>query len=77
MEEMVKHPTRNPQQELLQQYCSEAEALINTASSAEQAKQFSEQICSEFQSECESELVMKATRTYIDDIIARLFGVEK
>jgi len=48
MEELVKHPTLDPQRELLQQRCTEAEALIKTASSAEQAKQFSEQICSRF-----------------------------
>jgi hypothetical protein len=44
VETLVKHPTIDPQQELLRQYCADAETLINTATSAKAARQLVEEM---------------------------------
>jgi hypothetical protein len=75
METLVKHPSTDAQGELLKQYCSEAESLIRSATTIAEAKKLGEQVCSKFQQECESTLVVNATRTFIDDIINRIFKV--
>jgi hypothetical protein len=66
--------TPDPQQDLLRTYCSQAEELLKTATSAEQAREMSERICGQFQNECESSLVINATRAFVEDVIGKMFG---
>lgn len=73
MEALVRHPVSNPQDEMLKRYCAEAEARIVHASSARQAREWGEEICSKLERECSSKLILDATRTYIDRIIQEIF----
>lgn len=73
MEQLTKLPKPDPQAELLKSYCAEAETLIMTASSEEEAKVLGRQLCSKFRGECSSALVVNATEKYIDNIISRTF----
>ncbi|MBI5474744.1 MAG: hypothetical protein HY961_20585 [Ignavibacteriae bacterium] len=71
---LIKHPTHTPQDGLLARYCSEAEEKIRSATNATEARQLGNELCSQFQKECDSELLFNATRQYINDIITRTFG---
>ncbi len=70
---LVYTPT-DPQQELLKQYCAEAEAMLKTSTSEADARKVGMIMCSRFEQECSSALVIQATRAYIGDVIRRMFG---
>lgn len=68
------HKPPDPQQELLKQYCAEAETMLRTFTSEADARKVGEIMCSRFEQECSSALVIQATRAYIGDVIRRMFG---
>lgn len=57
------------QRSLLQKYCTDAEETIAKAPNPAAARALRDELCKRFASECDSELVIHATRTYIDRII--------
>jgi len=57
------------QHSLLQKYCTDAEETIAKAPNPAAARALRDELCSRFATECDSELVIHATRTYIDQII--------
>jgi len=73
MEQIVKHPSFDTQQELLRRYCKEAEALLTKATDMNDASRIKEEACERFQQECNSSLLVNATKDYIDQIIARMW----
>ena len=65
----MKHPTDNAQDELVRDYCSEAEKLILRADSRDNALRIKEKWCGRFQEECKSMLIAHAAAAYLDQII--------
>jgi hypothetical protein len=59
------------QEELIREYCSKAEALLAKASDYGTALYLKEQLCSRFEKECESSLVVAAARLHIDGILKK------
>jgi len=55
--------------ELIARYCAEAEETLNAAPDYGSALRLKETLCSRFQEECESSLVVNATRQYIDAVL--------
>ena len=57
------------QAELVRKYCGEAELLLNKATDYATALQLKESLCKQFQNECDSSLVVTATRNYLEAMI--------
>jgi hypothetical protein len=57
------------QTELLQRYCAEAERELDDAASYAEALRLRDSLCTRFQTECDSPLVVHATRQYLDSLI--------
>ncbi len=71
MEKVVKHPTSDEQRELLNCYCKEAEALLIKAADINDAIRIKNEACKRFQRECNSSILVNATKDYINQIIER------
>lgn len=67
-------PVAEAQQALLHRYCADAGRAIANAPDAQTAKALRDELCTGFSRECESELVVNATRKYINRIIADRWG---
>ena len=76
MENLAKHPTYDPQETLFERFCGEAETLIASAKSKEEAVRIKDELCAKFEKECGSNLVITATRTFVDQIIERNWNHE-
>jgi hypothetical protein len=63
------------QTQLVRRYCAEAERLLNEATDLATALQLKESLCEQFQKECDSSLVVTATRQYLDVIIKERWKV--
>ncbi len=74
METVRQHIESGHQVELLRRYCTEADTLIQNAANAAEARSLAERLCRRFRDECESPLVVNATRDYIEGTITKLFG---
>ncbi len=59
------------QGELVRKHCSDAEAAIESAASMDEARQLGEQICRKLAVECGSELVVNATRAFVEHCIQK------
>jgi hypothetical protein len=70
METMVQHPPHDEQDELVREFCREAEGLITMVRSRIDAERIKQQWCQRFQAECKSSLVINAAATYLDQIIS-------
>lgn len=68
---MVKHPADDVQDELVRDYCKEAEGLIVLAGSYVDAVSIKEKWCHRFMQECQSTLIINAAAAFLDQIIAR------
>ncbi len=60
--------------ELINRYCGEAEERLSAASDYRTALRLKETLCARFQEECESSLVVNATRQYIDAVLRKRWG---
>lgn len=74
---MKNSAVNDEQEELLRRYCREAEEKIAGAKDAATAVRLKEEVCREFKRECASDLVINATRAYLDLIIAERWGTGK
>ena len=59
---------------LITKYCAEVEEKLNEATDYATALGLKETLCSRFQEECESSLVVSATRQYIDTVLRNRWG---
>jgi hypothetical protein len=59
------------QNDLLRKYCTEAERLLSEAADFATAIQLKDSLCEQFQRECESSLVIAATREYLEGVIRK------
>lgn len=71
MEETAKHPDDEAQEDLVREFCQEAEALIGSAPDYPSAVQLRDSLCQRFQMKCKSGLVVHATKEYMTQIIQR------
>ncbi|MDH3252606.1 MAG: hypothetical protein OEM41_07425 [Ignavibacteria bacterium] len=69
MEELNRLPIPDLQQQLLNRYCAEARASILAAPDRAAAVQETTELCHRFGRECSSQLVVRATRQFIDEFI--------
>jgi hypothetical protein len=74
MEPIIQHPRYDHQETLVAAYCSEAEERLKLARNREEAVALAEELCREFEGECESDIVTIATRTYVDQLVDQLWG---
>jgi hypothetical protein len=72
MERLNKVRT-DPQQELIGRYCEEVRKLLDNASSREEALAIKARVCSQLARECESPLILDATRSYVDRVILNMW----
>lgn len=67
------HPHGSPpddgQEEIIRRYCAEAESALERAGDGTSARAIVDRYCSRFQAECASELVVHATRRYLEQRI--------
>ncbi len=64
------YPLRSERQdELIRKYCSEAERLLSEAEDYASSVRLKDSLCERFQKECESSLVVAATRQYLEGVI--------
>ena len=57
------------QNNLVRKYCVEAERMLAEATDYPTAVQLKVSLCEQFQKECDSTLVVTATRQYLDGVI--------
>jgi hypothetical protein len=70
----VRRADRSTQQEeLIRRYCAEAERQLEKAPDYAAALQLKESLCAMFERECESSMVVAATRQYIEEALQRLW----
>ena len=60
--------------ELITKYCVEVEEKLNAAPDFGTALHLKETLCSRFETECESSLVVNATKQYIDAVLRHRWG---
>ncbi len=70
----MRHPASDPQTELVQQYCGEAEDIIAGAETPEQAEEAGRALCLMMRENCTSGLLVDATEKYITNLIRAKFG---
>ena len=64
----------DPQRELIDEYCSEARQLLEHARDRAEAMLIAERVCARFAGQCRSNLVLAATRAYIDGVMQERWG---
>jgi hypothetical protein len=69
----------NPERlrELISHYCAEAEKLLETAPDFPSALQLKDSLCAQFEKECDSRLVVSATRDYLDTVLKNRWNMHK
>ena len=75
METIVQHLSHNEQDQLVREYCKEAEAMIILARSRNDATIIKEGQCQKFSQECMSGLIVNAAAEYLEQIIDRKWGM--
>lgn len=76
METIVQHLSHNEQDQLVREYCKEAEALITLARSRDDATRIKEGQCQRFRQECNSTLIVNAAAEYLEQIIEQKWGMD-
>jgi hypothetical protein len=62
------------QEDLIRKYCGEVDALIAEAPDYDSAVRLKESLCSRFQSECDSSMVVAATTLHVDKLFEERWG---
>jgi hypothetical protein len=63
------------QRELIERYCSEIKEIILKTESLFDAQNIASEQCEKFELLCESSVIQKAMRKYVDDIINERWGI--
>ncbi len=70
MESVAQFLSSEGQNDLIREYCREAEALIREAGSLSEARKIKKEQCGRFEQNCSSVLVANAVEKYLDDVIS-------
>ena len=73
MERLTVRASPDVQEEIIQRYCAEAQRLLDRASSEDEALSIRARVCSQLARECDSPLILDATRTYVDRVIREIW----
>lgn len=73
MVSLLPHLPSDPQAEVVQRYCAEAEKRIAEAKTHEEAASARETLCSRLREDCTSGLLVHATEEYITRLIEEKF----
>jgi hypothetical protein len=74
MEDVRPGPYSPKQDELIRRYCEEAEAVLSSAADYSSAIRMKESLCERFEKECDSKLVVSATKQFIDSLLKQRWG---
>jgi hypothetical protein len=77
METTVQHSSHDEQNQIVREYCKEAEALLTLARSRQDATRIMEAQCWRFRQECKSTLIVNAAAQYMEQTIERKWGSAK
>lgn len=69
MERLKMRVFPDPQQDIIERYCAEAQQLLDRATSEAEAQAIRTSVCSQLAQECDSPLIMDATKKYVDHVI--------
>jgi len=75
MEAILPVPHESRQEELIRDYCEEADALLSTAQDYPSAVRMKQSLCARFQEECDSALVVSAASQFIDNVLKKRWGI--
>jgi hypothetical protein len=67
--------TSDKQTTLIRRFCEEAERALDEASDYTAALHLKESLCQRFREECDSSLVVNATRQYLDEVLKKRWKV--
>jgi hypothetical protein len=73
MERLKIRAFPDPQQDIIERYCAEAKQLLDRATSEAEAQAIRTRVCSQLAHECDSPLIMDATKKYVDQVIQRMW----
>jgi hypothetical protein len=65
---------QNRQKELIAQHCSDALERIRTAPSKSEARRIVDEFCQKFDQECESAMVRKFLKQYVNSLLNQHWG---
>ncbi len=71
MEEIVPRLSPTKQDELVRRYCAEAETLLAAAPDYPAAVRLKEALCTRFERECDSQLIISAVKQFISEHIRK------
>jgi hypothetical protein len=74
MEEIRPGPYSPKQDELIRRYCREAEAVLASAADYPSALRMKQSLCQRFEKECDSTLVVSATRQFLESLLKQRWG---
>jgi hypothetical protein len=76
MDELIPETplNQNRQKELITQHCSDALERIRTASSKSEARRIVNEFCQKFDQECESAMVRKFLKQYVNSLLNQHWG---
>jgi hypothetical protein len=75
MEDMRQRPDSTKQDELIRRYCEEAEKVLSAAADYPSAVRMKHSLCDRFEKECDSKLVVSATKQFIDNLLKHRWGI--
>jgi len=62
------------QEDLIRKYCAEAESVLAEAHDYNSAVRLKDSLCRRFQNECDSSLVVVATKIHLDNLLKKRWG---
>lgn len=72
MNNSEKYGNMDRQEELLSRYCAVAEKELLKARDKNEARDITIRLCKQFESECDSSIVITGTKAYIEALVSRL-----
>lgn len=69
MEDIRPGPYSPKQEELIRRYCEEAKTVLSSAANYPSAVRMKQSLCERFEKECDSKLVVSATKQFIEDLL--------
>jgi len=77
MEDIRPGPYSPKQEELIRRYCEEAEKVLSSAANYPSAVRMKQSLCERFEKECDSKLVVSATKLFIENLLKQRWGIRK
>ncbi len=76
MEDLRRDMRSTRQVELIRRYCEEADSRLSGATDYASALRVKDSLCDRFERECDSGIVILATKRFIDDLLRARWGGE-